>query len=451
MTTNGDRAQARLIGPVFFVRRAVDVIIPNDLLVPHSLRSTPENEQRLSSDRIQLSLNDLQRNLVYTWVLLGLVCMIFVLPTLRWWWSFGVPSAPREITPRGELADFEQTTVDLFDNVSPSVVYVNVSSRVRTPYSRRPLEVQAGTGSGFVWDEAGHIVTNFHVIRNASSATVVMFDQSSYDASLVGASPSHDLAVLKIRVPAGIVKPVAIGESAELKVGQSVFAIGNPFGLSHTLTTGIVSAKSRTIDGPNGREIEDVIQIDAAINPGNSGGPLLDSAGRLIGVNTAIYSPSGVSAGVGFAVPVDTVNRVVPQIIANGAYQPPRLGVAVDQQTSDAAMARLGIEGVLIIGVQPGSGAEAAGLAGFQFSRQPTTAGRYHPGSRRSSCEEHGRVAERIGYAQSRRCGGAENLPRRTGDGRGCRAPVMVYLLPGTVQPLMLLLVLSRLRRCSCS
>ncbi len=223
----------------------------------------------------------LRRHLILSWVLLGLVCTIFVIPTVRWWWGYGISNSPRAITPRGELAEFEKTTVELFDKVSPSVVYVNVSSRVRTPYSRRTLEVQAGTGSGFVWDEAGHIVTNYHVIKDASSASVVLADQSSHEASLVGVSPDHDLAVLKIRLPAGQVRPVAIGESKSLAVGQSVFAIGNPFGLSHTLTTGIVSAMSRTIRGPNGREIEDVIQIDAAINPGNSGGPLLDMRGDL--------------------------------------------------------------------------------------------------------------------------------------------------------------------------
>ena len=309
----------------------------------------------------------LRKHLIVTWVLLALICAVFVVPTLRWWWGYGISAEPRAVTPRGALADFEQTTVELFQNVSPSVVYVNVSSRIRTPYTRRPLEVQAGTGSGFIWDEAGHVVTNFHVIQNASSARVVMFDQSSHEATLVGASPSHDLAVLRIRLPAGTVRPVAVGESQDLAVGQAVFAIGNPFGLSHTLTTGIVSAKSRTISGPNGREIEDVIQIDAAINPGNSGGPLLDSAGRLIGVNTAIYSPSGASAGVGFAVPVDTVNRVVPQIIAKGRYDPPRLGVAVDQQVSDIVMEQLEIQGVLIYGVQPGSGAEKAGLRGSNW------------------------------------------------------------------------------------
>lgn len=317
----------------------------------------------------------LRRQLVLTWILLGIICAVFVIPTVRWWWGFGISSSPRTVTPRGELADFEKTTVDLFQTVSPSVVYVNVSSRVRTPYSRLPFDVQAGTGSGFVWDEAGHVVTNYHVIKNASSASVVMFDQSSHEASLVGVSPNHDLAVLKIRLPQGQVRPVAIGESTTLAVGQSVFAIGNPFGLSHTLTTGVVSAKSRTISGPNGREIEDVIQIDAAINPGNSGGPLLDSAGRLIGVNTAIYSPSGVSAGVGFAVPVDTVNRVVPQIIERGSYQPPRLGVILDQQVSDAVMARLGIKGVLIIGVQPGSGAAKAGLRGSDMVGDRLTLG----------------------------------------------------------------------------
>lgn len=306
----------------------------------------------------------LRRNLVLTWVLLGLISVVFVIPTVRWWWGFGISGEPRTITPRGELANFEKTTVDLFQNVSPSVVYVNVQSRVRSPYSSRPLKIEAGTGSGFLWDKAGHVVTNYHVIQKANSAQVVMFDQSSHQAELVGVSPDHDLAVLKIRIPAGQVRPVAVGESSTLQVGQGAFAIGNPFGLSHTLTTGIVSAKNRTITGPSGREIEDVIQIDAAINPGNSGGPLLDSAGRLIGVNTAIYSPSGTSAGVGFAVPVDTVNRVVSQIIERGGYEPPRLGVMIDESVSKQVTASLGIEGVMILQVVPDSSADAAGLRG---------------------------------------------------------------------------------------
>ena len=306
----------------------------------------------------------LRRNLVLTWVLLGLICAVFVVPTLRWWWGFGISGEPRAVTPRGELANFEKTTVELFENTSPSVVYVNVSAEVRSPYSRRTQKVEAGAGSGFVWDEAGHIVTNFHVIQNASAAKVVMHDQSSYEADLVGVSPAHDLAVLKIRAPQGAIRPISIGESSTLAVGQSVFAIGNPFGLSHTLTTGIVSAKSRTITSPSNEEIEDVIQIDAAINPGNSGGPLLDSAGRLIGVNTAIVSLSGTSAGVGFAVPVDTVNRVVPQIIEHRRYQPPRLGIAVMRDLSEDVMQRFGIEGVMIANVQEGSGAADAGLRG---------------------------------------------------------------------------------------
>ena len=306
----------------------------------------------------------LQRRLRLFSILLIVMFVMFVWPTLKWWFGFGIVGTPRAVTARGDLAAFEKTTTELFKNVSPSVVYLNTRSRVMDPYSRRRFEVQSGAGSGFVWDEAGHIVTNFHVIQNASSATVVMYDQSTYRASAVGGSPDHDLAVLRIHAPAGTLRPVAIGESADLLVGQAVFAIGNPFGLSHTLTTGVVSAKSRTITSPSNDKIEGVIQIDAAINPGNSGGPLLDSAGRLVGVNTAIYSPSGASAGVGFAIPVDTVNRVVPQIIANGKYEPPRLGIRVDSEINAAVTARLNQPGVLIIGVLPGGGAEAAGLRG---------------------------------------------------------------------------------------
>ena len=254
-------------------------------------------------------------------MLLLLAVGLFIVPRIvsliRWG---GVAGEPRVVTPRGDLANFEKTTIELFQNASPSVVYLTTRSRVANPFSMRAVEVEAGSGSGFMWDEQGHIVTNFHVLQEASSARVVMWDQSSYEATLVGGSPDHDLAVLRIAAPPEKLRPVPIGESASLLVGQAVYAIGNPFGLNQTLTTGVLSAKSRIIQSPTGRSIEDVIQIDAAINPGNSGGPLLDSAGRLIGVNTAIYSPSGASAGVGFTIPVDTVNRVVPQIIANGHY-----------------------------------------------------------------------------------------------------------------------------------
>ncbi|PNY34856.1 2-alkenal reductase [Rhodopirellula baltica] len=282
----------------------------------------------------------------------------------------GAVGQPRPVTPRGELASWEKTTTELFQTVSPSVVYLTTRSRVADPYYRRAIEVDAGSGSGFMWDELGHIVTNYHVLQQASSARVVMWDHSSYEATLVGGSPDHDLAVLRINAPPEKMKPVLIGESGPLLVGQSVFAIGNPFGLSQTLTTGIVSAKSRTIQSPTGRAIDEVIQIDAAINPGNSGGPLMDSAGRLIGVNTAIYSPSGTSAGVGFAIPVDTVNRVVPQIIASGRYEPPQLGIRVNQDFSDAITRRLGVSGVMIMDVVEGGGAAQAGLRGTIVGRE---------------------------------------------------------------------------------
>ena len=307
----------------------------------------------------------LQRQLKWTWILLALVVAVYVVPRLRQYVDFGsIDATPRPITPRGELADFEKTTINLFQNASPSVVYLTTRSRVRSPFSRGAVEVDAGSGSGFLWDEQGHVVTNFHVLQQASSARVVLWDQSTYEASLVGGSADHDLAVLRIRAPLEKIRPVAIGESSDLAVGQSVFAIGNPFGLNQTLTTGILSAKSRSIESPTGRSIDDVIQIDAAINPGNSGGPLLDSSGRLIGVNTAIYSPSGTSAGVGFAIPVDTVNRVVPQIIANGRYEPPQLGIRVNSEISETITSRLGIDGVLILEVIDGGGAADAGLRG---------------------------------------------------------------------------------------
>ncbi len=307
---------------------------------------------------------DLRRQLRLTWLLLTLVTVVFVWPTVRVWLGIGMAASgtPRAITPRGDLAAFEQSTVELFRTVSPSVVYLTTRSRVASPFSRRAIEVDAGSGSGFMWDEFGHIVTNFHVLQEASSAKVVLWDQSSYEAILVGGSADHDLAVLKINAPAAKLLPVAIGTSDDLLVGQAVFAIGNPFGLNQTLTTGVVSAKSRSIDSPTGRSIDEVIQIDAAINPGNSGGPLLDSAGRLIGVNTAIYSPSGTSAGVGFSITVDTVNRVVPQIIASGRYEPPQLGIRVNRELSEVVTTRLGVQGVLILHIIPGGPADRAGL-----------------------------------------------------------------------------------------
>ena len=216
--------------------------------------------------------------------------------------------------------------VELFERTSPSVVYITTLARRSDWLGRTAGEIPQGTGTGFVWDEDGHVITNAHVIRGGNAVEVVMADQSTYDAELVGWSASHDLAVLRIDAPSSALRPVFIGDSDALRVGQGAYAIGNPFGLSATLTTGIVSALGRRIQGLDGTPIEDVIQTDAAINTGNSGGPLLDSDGRLIGVNTAIASPSGTSAGVGFAVPVNTVSRVVPQIIETGEYTPPPPG-----------------------------------------------------------------------------------------------------------------------------
>ena len=310
--------------------------------------------------------SSLRRQLVLSWVLMLLLVVMLVLPSLKLWFNLGVTGEPRMVTPRGALADYEQSTVELFRETSPSVVYINTRAKVADRFSRRVVEVDSGTGSGFVWDKQGHIVTNFHVIRQSTSYEVVFYDQSRYDAELIGASADHDLAVLRIVAPESALRPVLIGESSDLQVGQSVFAIGNPFGLDQTLTTGVVSAKTRNIEAPSGDVIEDVIQIDAAINPGNSGGPLLDSAARLIGVNTAIYSPSGTSAGVGFAIPVDTVNRVVPEIIERGAYEPPRLGIEIDARWDRIVRLQTGIEGVAIVGVVRGGPAEAAGLRPLQ-------------------------------------------------------------------------------------
>jgi S1-C subfamily serine protease len=266
----------------------------------------------------------------------------------------------------------EQTNIDIFETWKASVVYISTSERVVDFWTRNVTSVPRGTGSGFVWDENGHIVTNLHVIAGAAGANVRFADGRDYDAALVGASAAHDIAVLRVRVPAKAPRPVAIGASHDLRVGQKVYAIGNPFGLDWSLTTGIVSALDRSLDGDDGGVIQHLIQTDAAINPGNSGGPLLDSAGRLIGINTAIYSPSGASAGIGFAVPVDTVNRVVPQLIATGHYSPPSLGIETDDTLSRAIANQLGIAGVAIARVEAqGSGARA-GLRGVRIGPRNT-------------------------------------------------------------------------------
>jgi S1-C subfamily serine protease len=269
---------------------------------------------------------------------------------------------PRTVTPRGDLAADEQATIALFEAARDSVVFIATVQRVVDPWTRNALQVPRGTGSGFLWDRLGHVVTNHHVVAGASGATVRLADGRAFAATLVGSSPAHDLAVLRIGLGADRPGPLPVGTSHDLRVGQKVFAIGNPFGLDWTLTTGIVSALNRELPTETGGAIEGLIQTDAAINPGNSGGPLLDSAGRLIGVNTAIFSPSGASAGIGFAVPVDTVNRVVPQLIATGRYVRPALGIRVEHQLNAALARRYGIEGVFVLEVERGSPAARAGL-----------------------------------------------------------------------------------------
>jgi S1-C subfamily serine protease len=275
---------------------------------------------------------------------------------------------PRAVMARGPLSADERNTIAVFESVSPSVVYITTAQYVRDFFSPNVMRVPQGTGSGFLWDEQGRVITNYHVIRGAQEAMVTLSDQRSFQARLVGASPEHDIAVLEIDVSADLPPPIPIGSSAELRVGQTVLAIGNPFGLDHTLTTGIVSALNRTVDNEAGGQIENVIQTDAAINPGNSGGPLIDSAGRLIGINTMIYSPSGAYAGIGFAVPVDTINRVVPRLIGYGNYVRPTLGISIDDSVSRRLVGREAINGVLVLGVSEGSPAAQAGLRATQIS-----------------------------------------------------------------------------------
>lgn len=229
--------------------------------------------------------------------------------------GLGPQAEPRAITQRGDLAEDEKSTIVLFKQASPSVVHITTLTLRQDRVTLDVFQIPRGTGSGFVWDEAGHIVTNYHVLQEANAAQVKLADRSTWRARLVDAYPDMDLAVLRIDAPKKRLRPIPIGTSHDLQVGQKVFAIGNPFGLDQTLTTGVVSAVGREIESVTRRPIKNMIQTDAAINPGNSGGPLLDSSGRLIGVNTSIYSTSGGFMGIGFAIPVDEVNRVVPQLI----------------------------------------------------------------------------------------------------------------------------------------
>jgi S1-C subfamily serine protease len=268
---------------------------------------------------------------------------------------------PRPVEPRGSLAEAERTTIEIFERVSPSVV--QVVARAAAAGVRGLDEEGAGvqSGTGFMWDTSRHVVTNSHVVAGTSEVVVRLASGDVVQAQPVGVAESYDLAVLRLGGVRQLPPAVNVGTSTDLKVGQWAFAIGNPFGLDQSLTTGVISALKRRLPTSAGREIGNVIQTDAAINPGNSGGPLLDSAGRLIGVNTAIFSPSGANAGVGFAIPVDVVNRVVPQLIRNGRVPTPGIGIVA---ASEEMAARLGAEGVVVVRTMPSSPAEQAGLRG---------------------------------------------------------------------------------------
>jgi len=296
--------------------------------------------------------------------LIGLVVVLAVLLGLPYARQmFFSATDPRPVAPRGELADVERSTVTLFERASPSVVQVVAARNGSAQLGQFDEEggPGVGTGSGFIWDAAGNVVTNAHVISNATRVAVRTNAGSIYDASVIGIAPNYDLAVIRLQSLGPLPPPLPIGSSNDLKVGQSVFAIGNPFGLDQSLTTGVISALKRRMPTAAGREVSDVIQTDAAINPGNSGGPLLDSSGRVIGVNSAIISPSGTSAGIGFAIPIDVVNRVVPELIRRGRVPTPGIGIVAG---SEALATQIGVHGVVVVRTAPGSPAERAGLRG---------------------------------------------------------------------------------------
>lgn len=270
-------------------------------------------------------------------------------------------SVPRTVTPRGDLAASEQATIALFKNVSPSVVHVFARATPSASLFSDEQESVVQSGSGVIWDTAGHVITNNHVINGTAQIGVRLTSGEFVTARVVGAAPNYDLAVLQLERPTSAWRPIAIGRSADLQVGQSTFAIGNPYGLDQTLTSGIVSALGRRLPSGAAHEPTGMIQTDAPINPGNSGGPLLDSAGRLIGVNSAIISGSGASAGIGFAIPVDIVNHVATELIRNGHVPEPGIGIVAAKQ---GEATRLGLDGVIIVRTLPDSPAAKAGIEG---------------------------------------------------------------------------------------
>ena len=320
----------------------------------------------LEPPRPRQAVTQSSRGGILTSILLIAVIAMATLQVRAWWINQkNAAITPRAVSPRGDLGNDEQATIDLFETTSPSVVYITTTNLRRDYFSPNIYKIPRGTGSGFMWDKAGHIVTNYHVIQGADQATVTLWDNSTWEAKVVGTEPDKDLAVLKIKTTLNRLTPIKVGESSNLRVGQKALAIGNPFGFDQTLTTGIISALGREIESLTRHPIVGVIQTNAAINPGNSGGPLLDSAGRLIGINTAIFSPTGANAGIGFAVPVDTINRIVPQLIEHGKVIKPGMGINL---ASDSFVSNnLKTSGILVLNVLPGSGAEKAGI---QATRQ---------------------------------------------------------------------------------
>ncbi|MGH6812037.1 MAG: S1C family serine protease [Methylocella sp.] len=279
-------------------------------------------------------------------------------------WRFSAAS-PRTITPRADLTGAERTRIEVFQSVSPSVVSVFARlapQNVFTPGQQESeVQTEVQTGTGIIWDRAGHVITNYHVIKGTDQFAAHLASGESVPVRVIGTAPNYDIALLQLERTHTPLRPIAIGSSADLQVGQSVFAIGNPYGLEQTMTAGIVSALRRTMPTAEGHEISGGIQTDASLNPGNSGGPLLDSSGRLIGVTTMIISGSGASAGVGIAIPVDVVNRVAAQLISTGHVPTPGIGIAA---ASEAAAAQIGVDGVIVLRVRPDSPAAKAGLKG---------------------------------------------------------------------------------------
>lgn len=272
-------------------------------------------------------------------------------------------NTPAVDRPPPFLTDDESNNIAIYRDISPSVVFVTNTQIRRNIFSLNTTEIPRGSGTGFVWDESGLILTNFHVVFGANKVTITTSSGKDYEAQLVGAAPEKDIALLRIDAPDEVLQPIPLGDSDDLVVGRKVLAIGNPFALDTTLTVGVVSALGREIRSVRERTIKNVIQTDAAINPGNSGGPLLNSMGELVGVNTAIYSPSGASAGIGFAIPVNTVKRIVPQLIEHGQLYRPVIGI---ETLSDGWARRFGVKGVPVLSVQRGLPADIAGMVGVR-------------------------------------------------------------------------------------